>query len=107
MMELLPDDDPTPVAPVTVEVALDDEPLPPEPEPFVPEPQPVDGPEMPVALVFASKNSGTPHVVTVLELKEGRVVSCCCKAVLNLAHRPKGCWAMVRAREMLGIPPVP
>lgn len=111
MMELLPDDDPTPVAPVTVEVVSSVEPLPPEPEPYVPPESDSElrrnyGPEMPVALVFQSRGGGSPHVVTVLDMPLGRVVSCCCKAVRFLGIRPKGCWAMVRAREMLGIEPI-
>lgn len=61
--------------------------------------------EDPVAFVFPSRSGGSGHVVTVLAIG-AEALSCTCEAMLSIGHRPKGCWAMQRARELLGFAPV-
>lgn len=82
------------------------------------EPEPVDDPPAwridperdPVAMVFTSTRGrdkgGRPHVVSVAHLGGGDVLTCTCAAVRSLGYRPQGCFAMVRAREILGMPPL-
>jgi hypothetical protein len=72
------------------------------------EPVPVPVPDPfpdPVALVFPSRHDGPPHVVSVFDFgPNDRAVLCRCEATKSLALRPKGCWAMQKARRMLAIP---
>jgi hypothetical protein len=60
------------------------------------------GGEKPLALVFASRSGGKPHVVIVLDL-EVPSVACTCKAMRSIGYRPQGCHAMQAARTLLGI----
>ena len=87
--------------------------------------QTIDGPEEPVApknvtpprtflrsLVYASRSGGGPHVVSLHDVwdndRKGFVpaVLCICEASRFIAKRPEGCWAMVDAREVFGLPPI-
>lgn len=59
----------------------------------------------PVCIIFPSRSGGSGHIVTV-QPTGIEALACTCEAMLSLAHRPKGCWAMVRTRELLGFAPV-
>ena len=56
------------------------------------------------AIVFSSRSGNGPgHVVSIIELANGRTVSCICPAMRNLSRRPQGCWAMGLTRRIAGI----
>jgi hypothetical protein len=57
-------------------------------------------------LIYASRKGGEGHIVVLHESPMGQAVMCNCPAIRSLNHRPRGCWAMVDAREILGLPPV-
>lgn len=57
------------------------------------------------AVVLRSRSgSDRPHVVTILTFPDGtRATACTCEAMLSVARRPEGCWAMVYVRGLVGI----
>jgi len=59
------------------------------------------------AIVYASRSGGEGHIVLVRFGPDGgRELTCTCEAAKWLERRPKGCWAIVDAREILGMEPV-
>ncbi len=58
---------------------------------------------MPSGMIFPSATGGDAHVVTVMPFDPPIQLACGCKAMLSLAFRPKGCWAMQEFRRMTGI----
>lgn len=57
-------------------------------------------------LVYASQREGEGHIVVLHATEAGKAVMCNCPAVRSLNRRPKGCWAMVDARIIFGLPPI-
>jgi hypothetical protein len=60
-----------------------------------------------IAAVVLRSRSGSdrPHIVTILTFSDGaREVVCTCEAMLSIAKRPEGCWAMSYVRDLTGIP---
>lgn len=56
-----------------------------------------------IGLIYESSRGSTPHIVTIRTEGPLRAVTCTCKAaIFNL---PRGCWAMVDARRVLGLAP--
>jgi hypothetical protein len=56
-----------------------------------------------MTMVFASASGPYPHVVGVVDEDRFLRLTCTCKAYLAIESRPEGCWAMKRAREILGV----
>jgi len=69
-------------------------------------PEPVPNRAFLRALFYVSHKAGEGHVVVLHETLDGMAVMCNCPAIRSLSHRPKGCWAMVDARAILGLPPI-
>ena len=67
-----------------------------------PESEEAPAQRLPMAMVFVSASSGYPHVVGVVDEPRFLRLTCTCKAYLSIDRNPDGCWAMKRARVMLG-----
>ena len=59
----------------------------------------------PIAVVYASRTGpGSGHVVGIVGGTQQ--LTCTCPSGLALFSRPRGCWAMVETRRLLGFDPV-
>lgn len=58
---------------------------------------------MPSGMIFQSNTGGDPHIVSVMAYEPSGQLTCTCKAMLSLAFRPSGCWAMKEFRRMTGL----
>ena len=68
-------------------------------DPQGPEPVRDDSP-LPVAVLWASKSNGPPHVVTVVNDPRGRRLQCVCTS----ASIRGDCWAVTETRRLFGWP---
>lgn len=56
-----------------------------------------------LALVFASRSKGDPHVVALVPFDPPQALCTTCMSLLSLRERPQGCWAAQEAREVWGL----
>ncbi len=56
-----------------------------------------------VAMVFASRSGGPPHVVTLVPYDPPQALCSTCMTVLSLRERPAGCHAAAEARTVWGL----